>query len=170
MERAGSAKYSNAFIQKKYDEVSKNPDMFGSLVDDESSDASESGPVPQRDTSARLQQPGAHSTMARGQARSENPHRSSHANPALSGTASGFGMIAPRDEEPPVSSHRRKRRRSPEPKPLVSHEEAKYMARHRSLNASNRAKSWEVIAQECGMTAPLNDITQALERAGYYKP
>ena len=38
---------------------------------------------------------------------------------------------------------------------------------HKTLNASNQAKSWEVIAQECGIIAPLNDITQALEQAGY---
>ena len=162
MERAGAAKYSNAFIQKKHDELSRNPDMFGSLVDEVSSDASESDPVSRRDDATRLQQSDANSRVARDQARSENSHGKSHAIPAKGATASGLGLLYPREEGRSESPHRRKRRR-----PVVSHEEAKYMAKHKALNALNRAKSWEVIAQECGMTAPLNDITQALERAGY---
>ena len=62
--------------------------------------------------------------------------------------------------------HSREFERRSEPKLAVSKDEAKYMAGHKALNASNRAKSWEVIAQECGILASLNDITQALQRAG----
>lgn len=167
MERAGSAKYSNGFIQKKYDELSRNPDMFGSFIDDESSEASESDPVPHGDNLARLPQQGAESTTARAQARSERSHVSSHANSAQSVTASGLGMLVLGEDGPPESRHGRKRERPSGPELAVSHDEVKYMARHKALNASNRAKTWEVIAQECGITAPLNDITQALERAGY---
>lgn len=167
VESAGGAKYSNAFIQKKYDELARNPGMHGSLIDDESSDASESDTVPPEDNVARLPRRGAVSTTARAQARSEKSHVSSHADPAQSGTASGFGTPILGDDESPGSGHRRKRRKPSGPKLAVSHEEAEYMARHKALNASNRVKSWEVIAQECGITAPLNDITQALERAGY---
>ncbi len=167
MERAGAAKYSNAFIQKKHDELSRNPDMFRSLIDEESPDASESDPVSRRDNATRLQQSGANSRVARDQARSENSNGNSHAIPAKDGTVSEFGSPFPREEERSESPHRRKRRRPSGPNPVVSHEEAKYMAKHKALNAVNLGKSWEVIAQECGMTAPLNDITQALERAGY---
>ena len=58
MESAGAAKYSNAFIQKKYDELSRNPGLLGSMIDDESSDASESNTVPGGDNVARLRGPG----------------------------------------------------------------------------------------------------------------
>ena len=62
--------------------------------------------------------------------------------------------------------HSREFERPSEPRPAVSKDEAKYMAGHKALNASNRAKSWEVIAQECGITASSNGIIQALRRAG----
>lgn len=167
MERAGSAKYSNAFIQKKYDELSRNPDMFNSLIDDESSEASESDPSPHESNVPRLPQPGAESTTTLAQARSEKSHVGSNSKSAQSVAASGFGMLVLEEDEPPESGHRRKRGRSSGPEVAVSQEEVKYMARHKALNASNRAKTWGSIAQECGITAPLNDITQALERAGY---
>ncbi|CAD6588000.1 MAG: hypothetical protein ASARMPRED_003370 [Alectoria sarmentosa] len=167
MERAGASKYSNAFIQKKYDELLRDPGKRGSLIDDESSDASESDPVPREHDVARLQHPGADSTMASAQARSEKSHVSSLANLAQSVITSGFGTSVLGDDESPGSGQRRRRGPPLEPKVAISREEAKYMARHKALNASNRAKPWEIIAQECGITAPLNDITEALERAGY---
>ena len=167
MERAGSTKYSNAFIQKKYDELSRNPDMFGSFSDDESSEASESDPPPREINIARLPQRGAESTTTMAQARSEKSHVGSHSKSAQSVTASGVGISVLEEDEPPETGHRRKRARPSGPELAVSREEVKYMAGHKALNVSNRAKTWEAIAQECGITASLNDITQALERAGY---
>ena len=43
----------------------------------------------------------------------------------------------------------------------------KYIYRHRTLNDTNRSKPWDVIANECGVDAPLNEISLALEQAGY---
>lgn len=167
MENAGAAKYSNSFIQKKYDELVRNPDIFGSMIDDESSDASESDTITGRNDVARLQGPGAVSTMARAQPRSEKSHASSYASTTHFLIASGSGTMIIGEDESPGSGHRRKREPSSEFRPTVSHEEAEYMAGHKALNASNQAKPWEVIAQECGIIAPLNDLTRALTQAGY---
>lgn len=59
MERTGAAKYSNAFIQKKYDEMTRNGTMAGSLMEDESSDISESDSNPQEDITSGLRPLGA---------------------------------------------------------------------------------------------------------------
>lgn len=42
----------------------------------------------------------------------------------------------------------------------------KYMVTHGRLNEAQRRKPWEVIAEECGVTASLEDISQALKQAG----
>lgn len=42
----------------------------------------------------------------------------------------------------------------------------KYMVTHGRLNEAQRRKPWEVIAEECGVTASLEDIPQALKQAG----
>lgn len=99
--------------------------------------------------------------------RAAKSHVRSHANLAQSAITSGFGTSVLGDDESPGSGQRQRHGPPLEPKVAISREEAKYMARHKALNASNRAKPWEIIAQECGITAPLNDITEALERAGY---
>ena len=49
----------------------------------------------------------------------------------------------------------------------VSKSQLKYMLRHRTLNEVNKHKPWDVIAQECGVNAPLNEISAALEQAGF---
>ena len=42
----------------------------------------------------------------------------------------------------------------------------KYMVTHGTLNEVQRSKPWEVIAEECGVTASVEDISQALKQAG----
>lgn len=49
----------------------------------------------------------------------------------------------------------------------VSKSQLKYMLRHRTLNEVNKHKPWDVVAQECGVNAPLNEISAALEQAGF---
>lgn len=49
----------------------------------------------------------------------------------------------------------------------ISKRELKYMIRHRTLNKINRSKSWDVVAQECGILSSLPEISRALEKAGY---
>lgn len=130
MERAGAAKYSNAFIQKKCDELSRDPSMFDARVDDESSDASESNPTPSGVNVAN-------STMATVQARSENSRRSSHVDQP--GTAARA--------EPTGSGHRQK----DGPKVPFSHEQGKRIAKQRALVASdkNKPKSKPYQCQSC---------------------
>lgn len=140
MERAGAAKYSNAFIQKKYDELSRNPSMFDTLIDDESSDASGIDPTPRGINVTRLQQSEADSAVARAQERSENPHGSSHANPALSGTTARDDIQIVVNNEPPGSGHRQKGGPSEGPKVAFSREQAKHMAKQRALIASDRKR------------------------------
>ena len=53
------------------------------------------------------------------------------------------------------------------PRKAISKSQLKYMLRHRTLNEINKHKSWDAIAQECGVDAPLNEISQALEQAGF---
>ena len=125
MERAGAAKYSNAFIQKKYDELSRDPSMFDALVDDESSDASESNPIP---SGVNVEQPEADSTMATAQARSENSRRSSRADVARPGTAAQAGLQILGEAETPGS------------KVPFSLEQGKRIARQRALVGSERNK------------------------------
>ena len=125
MERAGAAKYSNAFIQKKYDELSRDPSMFDALVDDESSDASESNPIP---SGVNVEQPEADSTMATAQARSENSRRSSCADVARPGTAAQAGLQILGEAETPGS------------KVPFSLEQGKRIARQRALVGSERNK------------------------------
>lgn len=137
MERAGAAKYSNAFIQKKYDELSRDPSMFDALVDDESSDASESNPTPSGVNVAR-QQREANSTMATAQARSENSRRGSHADLAPPGTAARARLQILGDAEPP--GHRQKGGLSEGPKVPFSLEQGKHIAKQRALVASDRNK------------------------------
>ena len=54
MERTGAAKYSNAFIQKKYDEMSKNGILSGSMLKDESSGSSGSDATLEEDITSGL--------------------------------------------------------------------------------------------------------------------
>lgn len=166
MESAGAAKYSNAFIQKKYEEMSRKRNMFSSPVDDESSDSSVSDIVHHEDNGARLRRPGAGSITPNLQASSEKSHVDRRADLAQIYSASELGMHTLEGDGHTDSGHSREFERPSEPKLAVSQEEAKYMARHKALNASNRAKSWEVIARECGIIASLDDISQALRRAG----
>ena len=166
MESAGAAKYSKAFIQKKFGEMSRKPDMFSSPVDDESSDGSVSDIVHHENNVARLRRPGAGSITPNLQARSEKSHVDPRADLAQVNSTSELGMRVLEGDGHTDSGHSREFERPSEPKIAVSKDEAKYMARHKALNASNRAKSWEVIARECGIIASLNDITQALRRAG----
>ena len=49
----------------------------------------------------------------------------------------------------------------------ISKSNLKYMLRHRTLNEVNKHKPWDVIARECGVNAPLNEISAALEQAGF---
>ncbi|KAL2046892.1 hypothetical protein N7G274_000910 [Stereocaulon virgatum] len=49
----------------------------------------------------------------------------------------------------------------------ISKSNLKYMLRHRTLNEVNKNKPWDVIARECGVNAPLNEISAALEQAGF---
>ena len=149
MERAGAAKYSNAFIQKKYDELSRNPSMFDALIDDESSDASGTDPTPRGINVAMLQQPEAESTMARAQERSENPNGSSHTNPTLSSTAVRDGVQIVGNDEPPGSGRRQKGGPSEGPKIAFSTEQAKHMAKQRALIASDHGKPRPYECKNC---------------------
>ena len=91
MERAGAAKYTNSFIQKKYDELSKTPTMFDYVIDEESSDAFDSDSSSRGDLIdiiPRLQQSGAVSTKARIPAPREDSNGVSQADPAQSNSAS----------------------------------------------------------------------------------
>lgn len=136
MERAGAAKYSKAFIQKKYDELSRNADMLGSPTEEESSDASEFGPVPRRDNIERFQQQGAVATMARAQKRSENSPGISHSNVVESGVVPGVEVPALGEDEPPESDRRQKYGRPIWPKLAVSREEIKKMATEKVLGGA----------------------------------
>ena len=49
----------------------------------------------------------------------------------------------------------------------ISKSQLKDMLRHRTLNDTNRSKPLDVIAKECGMDAPLNEISKSLEQAGF---
>ena len=90
MERAGAAKYTKSFIQKKYDELSKTPTMFDSVIDESSdafdSDSSSRGDL--IDIIPRLHQLGAVSTKARVPAPRGDSHGVSQADPAQSNSAS----------------------------------------------------------------------------------
>lgn len=48
----------------------------------------------------------------------------------------------------------------------ISKAKFEYMVTHGTLNEVQRSKPWEVIAGECGVTASLEDIAQALKQAG----
>lgn len=48
----------------------------------------------------------------------------------------------------------------------ISKAKFKYMVTHGTLNEVQRSKPWEVIAEECGVTASLKDISKALKQAG----
>lgn len=48
----------------------------------------------------------------------------------------------------------------------ISEAKFKYMVTHGTLNEVQRSKPWEVIAEECGVTASLENISQALKQAG----
>lgn len=48
----------------------------------------------------------------------------------------------------------------------ISPAKLKYMITHGTLNEMQRSKPWEVIAEECGVTAPKEEIYQALKEAG----
>lgn len=143
MERAGAAKYSNAFLQKKYDELSRNPSMFDTLVDDESSDASESNPPPSGVNVTRLQHPGANSTTATAPKRSKTSRGSSHPNLTLPGTAERDGSQIPGENEP-RGSGRRHRGGPPEgptgPTASFPRKQRKGMSEQRALAASARKK------------------------------
>ena len=166
MESAGAAKYSNAFIQKKYEEISRKRDMFSSPIDDESSEDSGFDIVHHENNVARRRRPKADSKTPNLQTRSEQSHVDRRADLAQVHSASELGIHVLEGDGDTDPGHSREVERPSEPKVAVSKDEAKYMAGHKALNASNRAKSWEVIAQECGITASLHDITQALRRAG----
>ena len=49
----------------------------------------------------------------------------------------------------------------------ISKSQLKDMLRHRTLNDANRSKPWEIIAKECKVDAPLNEISKTLEQAGF---
>ena len=49
----------------------------------------------------------------------------------------------------------------------ISESQLKDMLRHRILNETNRSKPWDVIAKECRVDAPLNEISKTLEQAGF---
>lgn len=51
-------------------------------------------------------------------------------------------------------------------KMAVTTDQIKHMLKHKTLIDANWSKSWEVIAQECGVIATLAEISVALERAG----
>lgn len=143
MERAGAAKYSNAFIQKKYDELCRNPSMFDTLVDDESSDASESNPTPSGVSVTRLQRRGADSTTATAEERSKNTRVGSHPDPTLSGTAARVGSQVLGEDEPRGSGQRHKGgppERPTSPTVAFPRKQRKRMAEQRALAASARSK------------------------------
>ena len=166
MENAGAAKYSNKFIQKKYEEISRQRDMLDSPIDDESSEGSAFDIVHHEDNVARRRRPRAGSVTPNLQARSENSLVDRRADLAQDHSTSELGMPVLDGNGHPDPGHSRELERPSKPKFAVSEHEARYMAGHKALNASNRAKSWEDIALECGIVASLNDVTQALLRAG----
>ena len=49
----------------------------------------------------------------------------------------------------------------------ISESQLNDMLRHRTLNETNRSKPWDVIAKECRVNAPLNEISKTLEQAGF---
>ena len=49
----------------------------------------------------------------------------------------------------------------------MSESQLKDMLKHRTLNETNRSKPWDVIAKECRVDAPLNEISKTLEQAGF---
>lgn len=53
------------------------------------------------------------------------------------------------------------------PKKPITESQLQDMLRHRTLNDKNRNKSWEIIAKECRVDAPLNEISKTLEQAGF---
>ena len=166
MESAGAAKYSHAFIQKKYDEMSRKRDMLDSPIDDESSEGSAFDIDHHEDNVARRRRPRAGSGTPDLQARSQKSHVDRRADLAQVHSTSESGMPVLEGDGHTDPGHSRELERPSKPKLAVSEDEARYMAGHKALNASNRAKSWQVIAQECGIIASLNDVTQALLQAG----
>ena len=75
MESAGATKYSNAFIQKKYEEMSRKRDMLSSPIeDDDCSEGSVFDIVHHEDNVARRRRPGADSITPNLQARSDKSH------------------------------------------------------------------------------------------------
>ena len=59
--------------------------------------------------------------------------------------------------------------RSPgRPKIPLTRKNVKAMIRHRNLNEVNRRKRWDIVAQECGVTATFVEISKAFEEAGFY--
>ena len=46
----------------------------------------------------------------------------------------------------------------------VSQSQVEDMLRHRTLNDTNRSMPWEIVAKECGVDAPLNEISRNLEQ------
>ena len=143
MERAGAAKYSNAFIQKKYDELSRNPSMFDTLVEDESSDASEADPSPLGVNVTRLQQPGADSTNTTAQERSENSRVGSRPELTLPVTAARVGSQV-LGENLPSGTGQRHRDGPPEgptgPTVEFPRKKRKRLAEQKALAASAHSK------------------------------
>lgn len=90
---------------------------------------------------------------SKGQSSSENPAISS--NSGLS-TPSSEVVVTSQDSTTADNS-----------KKTVSKSQLKDMLRHRTLNETNRSKPWDVIAKECRVDAPLNEISKTLEQAGF---
>lgn len=79
-----------------------------------------------------------------------------------------FPAVNSTENKSPAVQTSPKQGRSPgRPKKAVTKPQLKYMIKHRRLNETNRNKPWDVIAYECGVKATLQEISTALNEAGF---
>ena len=84
--------------------------------------------------------------------------RSSGENPAISNNSK---LSAPSSEMAVTVQHSTTAENSQKP---IPQSQLKDMLRHRTLNDTNRSKPCDVIAKECSVDAPLNEISKTLEQ------
>ncbi len=87
--------------------------------------------------------------------------KSSGGNPAI---PSNSRLSTPSSEMAVTAQHSTTAEKYKKP---ISESQLKDMLRHRTLNDTNRSKPWEIIAKECKVDAPLNEISKTLEQAGF---
>ena len=90
----------------------------------------------------------------------QQPSKGEHSgeNPAISNISK---LSTPSSEMPVTAQHSTTAEKPQKP---ISQSQVKDMLRHRTLNDTNRSKPWEIIAKECSVDAPLNEISRTLEQ------